>query len=195
MKAYLCSIGEKTTEICKEQLEKFGFNVVLIDGKESWYEKYKKFINLASKEKEDCIRIDADIIPNENIKEFKNIGNATFYSDEHYMFKPLMSQAKSYDFYKNYIGVTSPVYYNKKAIKIIKDNWNLIGKKRPETDASRIKEINKYLFTKDLIIGIHGFFQTRDDLIRHKLNKIERKQFGNYNFYLAEKLLNLWEKN
>ena len=47
MKAYVTSIRELTTKICCEQLRKFGFEIVLLDQKESWIEKYKKFIQLA----------------------------------------------------------------------------------------------------------------------------------------------------
>ena len=66
MKAYLTTIGELTTDICKKQLERFGYEVIVLGGIEAWPDKYKRFIETAN---EDCIRIDADIVPNENIKE------------------------------------------------------------------------------------------------------------------------------
>jgi len=65
MKAFITSIGEKTTKICCEQLSKFGFEIILLDEIEPWINKYKKFINMAN---EDCLRVDADIIVNEQIK-------------------------------------------------------------------------------------------------------------------------------
>ena len=68
MNAYLCTIGEPTTNLCKSQLERFGFEVVLLDKVEPWIDKYKRVIAMAD---EDCIRIDADIIPNKNIKLFQ----------------------------------------------------------------------------------------------------------------------------
>lgn len=175
MKAYITSIGEKTTDICKEQLERFGYEVEVLDGNENWYDKYKRFIFKAN---EDCIRIDADVIPNENVKHLDD-------------FAQLMVQAKTYDFYKNNLSVTSPVLYRKEAIDIIRGNWNLVGKSRPETDASRIPELNQWFHTTDWVVGIHGFFQTKEDLKRHLNNKIVRKQLEYYDFLLAEKLINL----
>jgi hypothetical protein len=175
MKAYLCSIGEKTTELCQEQLAKFGYEVILLGDKEPWYEKYKKFVFMAD---EDCIRIDADVIPNKNIVHLDD-------------FACNMVQGQTYDFYKNGVGVTSPVLYRKEALEIIKKNWHLVGKNRPETDASRIPEVNKSFHTCDWVVGIHGFLQNREDLERHWGNKIARGQIKDYDFELATKLQNL----
>ena len=82
MKAYLCSVGELTTQICVDQLKLFGFDVILLDEIEPWYDKYKRFI---FQTEEDCIRIDADVIPNKNIKLFQT----SFLS---------MQQAHTYDY-------------------------------------------------------------------------------------------------
>lgn len=146
-----------------------------MDKKESWYDKYKRFIFLAD---DDCIRIDADVIPNERISQLEQ-------------FAALMVQGCTYDFYKNAIGITSPVFYSKVAIDIIRDNFNMIGRDRPETDASRIPQINSKLHNIQTVIGMHGFFQNKEDLERHKKNKKDRKQMELYDFELAEKLLNI----
>lgn len=177
MNAYLTSIGEKTTEIAKEQLERYGFNVIVLGGEEKWYDKYKRFVFLAY---ENCIRIDADVIVNENIKEFQDFGD-----------RFMIQQALTYDFYRNDLGITSPVYYTKGALRLIRKNWDKVSRDRPEASACRIPEINPFKFTNELIVGIHGFFQKGEDLERHKQHKIERKQMEQYDFELAEKLLKL----
>ena len=64
MIAYVFSIREKTTDLCVRVLKQNGFKVMLLDGMESIGDKYKRFIEMAD---EDCIKIDADIIPNSNI--------------------------------------------------------------------------------------------------------------------------------
>ena len=45
MIAYVTSVGEKTTEICCEQLERYGFDVYFFNKKESWADKYKEDIH------------------------------------------------------------------------------------------------------------------------------------------------------
>lgn len=179
MKAFLCSIGEPTTEIVSDLLNGFGFEVILLDGVEPWYEKYKRFIFQAE---EKCIRIDADVIPNKNIRDFRNLRIG-------------MHQASGYDMYKNEIGIISPVFYSKEVLELIRENWHLVGKNRPETDASRIPAVNKQFFTSFQVVGIHGIYQRREDIERHKEHKIARKQIDNYHFELTYKLQKLWERD
>lgn len=180
MKAYVTSIGEKTTQICVDQLKLFGFDVVLLDTKEDWFSKYKRFINLA---KEDCIRVDADIIVNQNIIDPLRF---TFGFNNW-----LMVQFKVYDLYKNNVHTGIPVMYKEDAINIIRYNFDKLDKTRPEATAWRLPEINPFTFNIDEVVGMHGFFQDREAMLRHIKNKIERKQMGDYHFDLAEKLMNL----
>lgn len=183
MKAYVTSIGEWTTEICCEQLRRFGFEVVLLDGVEPWWDKYQKFIKMAD---EGCLRIDADVIVNENIRDiFKALTLGA-----------LMIQCKGYDFYRNDIGIISPIYYSERALKIIKENLDYLSPQRPEATAWRLPEINPFTATCDLVIGMHGFFQDRTAFDRALKNKTDRKQIEGYDFELADKLLKLnYEKN
>lgn len=181
MKAYLTTIGERTTEICKSQLEKFGFEVIMLDEYEQWLDKYKKFILLASEDGNACIRIDADTIPNKNIVRIR----------ENTFDGILMSCFLGYDFYKNDIGVISPVYYSANALQIIRKNLDKIGKFRPETDASRLPEINPQYEVIDWIIGIHGFFQDFETIERARSNKIQRKQNSEYDFDLVNQIISL----
>ncbi len=176
MKAYLTSIGEKTTGICKWQLERLGFEVIMLDGKESWFDKYKKFIMVAG---EDCIRIDADIIPNINLKKVPMSGE-------------LMEEYFCYDLYRNNVGVCCPVFYRKRAIEIIRANIDKLDKNRPETSAWRLPEIVKSTFVGQVVMGLHGFFQDKEAVKWHYQHKIMRKQSQEYDFDLINKL---WQCN
>jgi len=178
MKAYICSIGEKTTQLCCEQLKKYGFEVILLDEKESWHKKYIRFIELAN---ETCIRIDADIIPNSNIKNILNeeLGDTT------------MIQYGHYCLYKNLPSIGNPCLYTKEALDIIKMNVNFIHETRPETSAWRMDGVRQKAWTDDTIMGTHGFFQFKEDIERAKANKIDRKQEGQYDFDLVDKIMKL----
>lgn len=173
MRAYVTSIGEKTTKVCCEQLKRFGFEVILLDKKEPWQSKYKRFIKMAG---EDCIRIDADIIPNKHIKEIEVDRIANNFGIITYM---------TYDFYRNDIGITSPVFYRKDVLHIIKRNIDKIPEFRPETTASRLPEVNSKKHHSNLVVGLHGFFQDKEAMERAKKNKIERGQTKEYDFDLA----------
>lgn len=176
MKAYVTSIGERTTKLCCEQLTMFGFEVVLLDKQESWHKKYKRFLREAN---EDCIRIDADIIPNKRIEAVHT------YVDSDY----LMVQFKTYGFYRNDISITSPVFYKKDCFKIL--NGMDLDENRPETSAWRNKYINMRTHTSDVIVGLHGFFQDKETMERAYKNKVERKQLDMYDFELARKVAKL----
>jgi hypothetical protein len=175
MKVYITSIGELTTKICKWQFERLGFDVVLLDKIEPWLEKYKSFINTA---KGNCLRCDADTIINKNILNF-NYKNFPEY---------LMITFQGYDFYKNNIGSITPIFYRKEALEIIKNKIDKLDCNRPETSAWRFPEIVEKTLTLDMIVGFHGFFQDSITFNRAIKNKVERKQFENYDFELAKKL-------
>lgn len=180
MNAYVTSIGEKTTDICCEQLRRYGFNVILLDKKESWVDKYKRFINMAEG---NCLRVDADVIVNSKIKMIHG-----FQTDDDY----LLVDFHTYDFYKNDLSVSAPVYYKAEAIKMIKERLDEIEDVRPEATLSR-KVVGSRKGTSELIVGMHGFFQTEDHLHEAEANKIKRGQIEKYgyDFRLAEKMLKL----
>lgn len=177
MKAYLTTIGEKTTDICKSQLKRFGYDVVLMDKKIQWIDKYLEFIDIA---KEDCIRIDGDVIPNKNIEQIPKLSKGK-----------LFVTFIGYDFYRNDTGCTSPVYYSKEVLKFLKNNKDKINSARPEASALRIPEINKDAYKINLIIGMHGFFQDKETFERGIQNKRSRGQEKDYDLELALKIFNL----
>lgn len=172
MKAWLCSIGESTTDIVADQLTRYGYQVIRLEKKEPWYEKYREFIFQAN---ETCIRIDADVIPNARIDCFQTYESG-------------MLQSLTYDLYRNDVGVTSPTFYSKEVLDLIRKDWSLIGTARPETDASRLPEVNRQFKTIDQVVGIHGLYQYPEDVERHRQHKIERKQMEGYDFSLIDKL-------
>lgn len=181
MRAYVTSIGERTTDICVSQLKKFGYEVLLLNQVEPWFDKYKKFISIAD---ENCLRVDADIIVNQNIM---NAERFTFHFDNEWM----MVQFSVYDLYKNLPHSGVPVMYNKKALEIIRNNFYSLDPRRPEATAWRLPQINRMTYTIHELVGMHGFFQDKESILRHMKNKIERKQIDLYDFDLAEKLMNL----
>lgn len=176
MKAYVCTIGEPLTDICAEQLEKFGFEVRLIEGNQPWSDKYANFISMAD---DDCIRIDADTIPNKEIKQLLR----------HIPSNADMIQFHGYDLYKNKVGITTPIFYSKRAIEFIRDHFNELDLRRPEASAWRLLEKEGFrVLTHLAVVAIHGLYLREEDIKRHKKHKIERKQIEEYDFDLIEKL-------
>ena len=183
MKAYVTTIGEKTTDICCEQLKKFGFDVLVLRGDEPWLDKYKKFIISALQNvgDEGCLRIDADVVPN---KEIKEVG----------MEAPndaLISVYTLYDLYRNGLFLGSPIFYKKEAIEIIKKNLDKLNPLRPEASACRLPEINDKKFFSEVVVGMHGFFQDDIVIMRARQNKEARGQIDKFDFELVEKLVKL----
>jgi len=186
MRAFVTTIGEKTTELCIKQLKRYGFEVILLDGKELWASKYTRFIEEADKLDEDILRVDADIIVNKNIQEIP------YY--EYYNSGVSMVQFKHWDFYKNDLGQGNPVWYSAEAIKIIKDYLQYIDPHRPETWAWRLSDIRPYTETSDSVVGIHGIAQSKEDIKRAFEHKKLRGQLQDFDFDLAYKINKLYDK-
>ena len=183
MKAYLTTINEKTTGLCREQLERFGFDVVMLDKKEPWFDKYKRFIMMAN---EDCLRIDADVIVNKNIEKVKT---STFkdFQDRKY----LMVEFNGWDFYKNDVGVIGCNFYSAECLEILRKNIGKIQEARPETSAWRMSEIISRTLNSKIVVGIHGIGQDLETFKRAVENKTARGQMDQYDFDLANKITKL----
>lgn len=168
MKAFVTSIGEKTTSLCVNQLKRLGYDVVLLDRNEPWVTKYKRFLELADN---NCLRVDADVIVNENLS-LKNLEQITkIYQDR------LMIQFQIFDLYSLDIRVGQPIYYHKAVFKKIKENLGSIDSKRPESWAWRLPVVNKNTSScEDRVCGVHGFWQTNDDMARAIDHRKERDQ-------------------
>lgn len=185
MKAFVTSIGERTTELCVKQLKKYGFEVVLLGEKEDWLTKYKKFIGQASQTGEDVLRIDADIIPNRNIAKVPEL--AKVYSS---MF---LVQFSIFDFYKYDIGIGQPLLYKKEGLSVMLKHLHKITGHRPETEMSRLPQINDWMINCPVVMGTHGFFQTRETFDEAYRNKDRKGQLPDFDFPLAEEILDLYK--
>jgi len=180
MIAYVTSIGEATTGICVWQLKRFGFEVILLGGKEDWFDKYCRFIDEAEKRNENCFRVDADIIVNKKIESIE------FYDYDFYM-----AQFTVWDFYKNDISQSCPILYGIDSFKIIKNNLNKIDKQRPECSASRLEKIHPRFVKNSTIVGMHGFFQDLDDQKRAYESRKRKNQLDEFDFDLVNKIREL----
>jgi len=180
LKAYVTSIGERTTKLCIEQLIKYGFDVVVLDEDEKWIDKYKRFIKLAD---EDCLRIDADTLVNENAM----LIGIDIKSDEYYI------AHSYYDIYKNNISLGGPVFYTRRALKIIRENIDLISEQRPETSAVRLKQFIGHQGRRAMVIGIHGLGQDEEAIQRAIQNKEMRGQMKEYDFEFIDKINKLYD--
>lgn len=159
-KAVVLSMGEATTKICCDQLIRYGFDVVLIEGKETMLEKYKLFIETAIKLGEEIIvKVDADVIVNESIKDVKTEGVTAY---------------QTYNFYTNKLGYNGVMVYSKKVLEIIAGKLDYLEVLRPECSANRLKEVNCHLNHLQVVVGLHGFFQTSEDMKRVRHHTLER---------------------
>lgn len=164
MKAYVYSVGEKTTKLCVEQLERYGFEVVLVQNELPWHENYKHFILNAN---EDCLRVDPDVIVNENIRHAEQMLRRH---------PALMFQFQTYDFYSNKLKVGQPVMYTKEVLNILKQHYHRMNKERPETWAWRLEQVNPRTVTiEELVVGLHGFYQDTRTIERAAANRLARK--------------------
>lgn len=180
MIAYLTSFDEKTARESYLQLNKLGFKTTHNDKKINWYEKYKEFVidGYDNNPVEGILRIDADVIIGKYIlSKLKEIRKDM-----------LMVQFEVYCLYQNEPKVGNPVWYSPKAFKIIRENLDKIDKRRPETSAWRLPEINEYTQTIKGCVGFHGFYQDKETIKRAIKNKEDRGQMENCNFTLAERL-------
>lgn len=185
MKIFVTSIGERTTMLTCWQLKRLGFEVVLLLDNESWPDKYARFINMAVQHNKPCLRVDADVICNQELFNYSNEYNLITLK------RPLMVQFHTYDLYRNSIGITSPVLYSRKALKIIQANLTNISQDRPEATAWRLPEINPYTVTSPLVVGFHGFYQDGKTLARAKENKKMRQQDHLYDWPLVDEIMKM----
>lgn len=174
MKAYVFSIGEKTTDLCAELMKSYGFEIILFQDQTSLWEKLKRFYTEALEtDDNNFVRIDADIIPNKNVKILaEGVG---------------WDCASGYDWYKQDRGAISVHVMSREVIeKCLKHIEEAKDKVRPETYLWRLPDINPYTEVRDEFgCGIHGYGQ-RDHRKRIKALKDSRGQA--YDWDLVEKI-------
>lgn len=179
MKAVVFSIGEKTTDLCCELMAKYGFEVVrLEDPKTTLWQKLKQFYELAMDTDEDVfVRMDADIIPNANVKTMP------LYKPEY----PLWECSVGFDWYKQDRGTISIHYMNRRAIQKCLEHVDEAKREtRPETYLWRVPNINLYT-TVDWTInrGIHGYGQIDQ---RERIKELKDLRGQQYDWGLVERI-------
>lgn len=182
MKAYVTSIGEITTDLCAWSLERNGFEVVLIKDGSLLVDKLKTIYEHAD---DDFIRVDADVVVNQNMTPqlLKMMAD-----DEPWWFQFMTFGWHAQDLIHG--GVQ---FIKKEAIPHLRREVDRFhDADRPETALSRIKEFyepRRFVSVGAVCFGIHGF--AADDVDRVIAQKKKRGQLENYDFELAEKLMEL----
>lgn len=175
IKAFVFSIGEKTTDLCCELMEKYGFEVILYRDETSLWEKLKRFYTEALDTEDNVfVRIDADVIPNNNVKRLvkDSLG---------------WTCASGWDWYKQDRGAISIHVMDRFTIKQCLENiYEAKNEVRPETYLWRLKDVNPFTsIEEDFSCGIHGYGQ-QDQRDRIKALKDSRGQ--SYDWYLVERI-------
>jgi len=190
MKAYLFSIGERTTDISKWALEHLGFKTTLLyDPKTTLQEKYEQFLEMAKDEKW-VIRCDADIIV---LPKFKTLLEECFKSDpnEEVWWWNFMG----FDFIFYGMGHSGPKVMNHKVLEVgqkYKKNFFRQALK-PETAFWNRDEFKnpRRCQTVEGVSSIHGYKQRPEDYERVNEMKKKRGHYKNYDHELINKLNNL----
>lgn len=175
MKAYVFSIGEKTTDLCCELLKEYGFEVVLYQDQTSLWEKLKRFYTEALETDDEIfMRVDADIIPNRNLKRLANKAVG-------------WTCASGFDWYSQDRRAISVHVIDreviKKCISHIEEAKNEV---RPETYLWRLKDINKYTrIENEFNSGIHGYAQGDQ---RKRIMQLKESRDQNYDWDLIDRI-------
>lgn len=180
MKAFIFSIGEKTTDLCCELMKEYGFEVQIIyDETSSLWDKLKYFYaNALESDDYYFMRIDADIIPNRNVvrldgdKGWQCASGFDFYSQDrkaisiHVMERPIIEKCLEH-------------------IDEAKDEV------RPETYLWRLPEINPFTsIQSDFNSGIHGIGQ-KDQ--RERIKELKHVRNQQYDWDLIDRIEALYD--
>lgn len=180
MKAYVTSIGERTTDLCVWALERNGFEVVLIQNDRPLASKLEQIYNMAD---DDFIRVDADVIVNKTL-------TPQFVSQE--IVEPQWwNQYQTFGWFQQNIIWGGVQFIKKEAIPILRQSVYQVAKEdRPETAMSRLEAFyNPRRFESiPACVGIHGFGQSIQDIDRVIAQKKRRNYFHTYDFELASKI-------
>lgn len=176
MKAFVFSIGEPTTNLCVELMEKYGFEVVLYQDQTSLWEKLKRFYTEALETEDDkFVRIDADIIPNKNSMRLVEEFNKGW------------SCASGFDWYKQDRGAVSVHVMDRATVKkCLEHIEEAKDKLRPETYLWRLKEVNPLTqVVEEYSCGIHGYGQQRH---RDRIKALKDSRGQSYDWDLVERI-------
>lgn len=179
MRAYVFSIGESTTSLCCNLLREMGFEIILLNDKEtSLWDKLKAFYEdaIASGE-EEFLRVDADIIPNKDTLRFIDVPFSR---------KLQWKCAMGWDWYKNCV---TPISIHHMSIDAIKTAYDHIEEakeeSRPETYLWRLPEFERprSCWNLELYCGLHGYGQQSE---RERIIKLKKERGQEYDWKLID---------
>ena len=183
MKAYLFSIGETTTDISKWSLERAGLQVhLLYDPKTTLYQKYQDFLSITDGQSA-VVRVDADVIFNRNLNEFIRVGMEDFES--------WWLSGQVYCYLKHDLIYGGINLIKRPALEAAKKRIHEFSKdSRPETRLTRIPEFYypRRFKNYDMFIGVHGYKQSKPDVVRVMKQKDERDQLKDWDWSLINRM-------
>ena len=179
MKAFVTSIGERTTDLCVWSLQRQGFDVELVQSNSSLGEKLQYIYEVADDE---FVRVDADVIVS------RGLDKITTYSP--FEDNIWWVQFQTWDMYKMALTHGGVQHIRKDALKPLREGIGaFLHDDRPETRMWNLDALKKprrcqtYIYH---IAGVHGFGQ--NDVDRVRAVKENRKYIEDYDFELAEKM-------
>lgn len=179
MKAFVFSIGEKTTELCCELMKEYGYDVILFQDNTSLWEKLKRFYTEAlESDDKTFIRIDADIIPNRNVNELVA---------KHHKEVLAWSCAVGWDWYKQDRGAISIHVMDRKIIEeCLKNIDKAKDESRPETFLWRLPTVNQYTrIDESKSFGLHGYGQLDH---RERIKELKHVRNQKYDWELLDRI-------
>lgn len=178
MRAFIFSIGERTTGLCQELMDDMGFETVLYQDNTSLWEKLKRFYTEALEtDDEEFVRIDADIIPNRRVLDLIKVNDGC-----------LWHAAVGWDWYKQERGLISIHHMKRQAVAQCLENIESArDENRPETYLWRMQEFHypRVCHGVDISCGLHGYGQTDQ---RDRIEKLKESRNQDYDWELIRKI-------
>lgn len=178
MKAYIFSIGEKTTNLCVELMKEMGFETILYKDKTTLWDKLKRFYTEALQtEDKEFVRIDADIIPNKRVLDLIKINDGC-----------LWHSAVGFDWYKQDRGSISIHHMKREAVEQCLQNIELAKDKiRPESFLWRLEQFHwpRVCHNININCGLHGYGQRNH---RKRIKSLKYARGQDYQWDLIEKI-------
>lgn len=184
MIAFVTTIGEKTTDTCVWSLKRNGFEVHTVSGDTTLAEKLKDIYEEALQLDIDFLRVDADVVVNNNCTPgiIESIANLNMHNDAWWL------QFQTFDWFQQNVGYGGIQYIRREALPVLNENiTSFMNAERPETEMTRSYGMyNPRRFESfEMIMGIHNY---KNDIERVRAVKTRRDQLKHYDFELAERL-------
>lgn len=184
IKAYVFSIGEKTTDLCCELMKEYGFEVVLYQDQTSLWDKLKRFYTEAlATGDEEVVRIDADVIPNKNVLKMVEWAKEDEWGR--------WTCAMGWDWYKQEIGAISiHVMHHSVIEECLNKIESAKNESRPETHLWRLKEVTAFteLYNgegEEIYCGLHGYGQREH---RKRIKDLKYNRGQDYDWDLIDRI-------